>query len=59
MAILTPQEHFGFRLGDDRKLARWPKIVEYFELLARESTRVRIADLGKSTLGNRMIAAII
>jgi hypothetical protein len=25
--ILSPEQFFGFRMGTDRKLARWDKIV--------------------------------
>ena len=58
-APIDPATFAGHRIGDDYKLVKWPKIVEYFELLARDSARVRIADLGKTTLGNRLIAAVI
>jgi hypothetical protein len=56
---VDPATFAGHRIGEDFKLVKWPKIVEYFELLARESTRIRIADLGKTTQGNRLIAAVI
>ena len=58
-APVDPATFAGHRIGDDYKLVKWPKIVEYFELLARDSARVRIADPGKTTLGNRLIAAVI
>lgn len=35
--ITPPEKFFGFRLGADRKMARWDKIVEYFQLMERES----------------------
>jgi hypothetical protein len=54
-----PASFFGHRMGEDYRLARWPRIVQYFELLASQSDRVRLVDLGKTTLGNRMVAAII
>ena len=28
--ITTPDEFFGFKIGADKKLARWDKITEYF-----------------------------
>jgi hypothetical protein len=58
-APVDPADFAGHRIGEDFKLVKWPRVVEYFELLARDSNRVRIADLGKTTGGNRMIAAII
>jgi hypothetical protein len=48
-AIPTPEQYFGFRMGTDRKLARYDKIVEYFQLIASESGRVRFHNLGPTT----------
>jgi hypothetical protein len=39
--VTSPEKFFGFRLGTDKKLARWDKIVEYYELLEKESDRIR------------------
>jgi len=58
-SVSTPEQFVGHRIGEDRKLVDYPRIVEYFELLARESDRVRVVDIGQTTLGNRMIAAVI
>ena len=58
-APVDPATFVGHRIGEDFRLVKWPKILEYFDLLATESDRVRIAELGKTTLGNRMIAAVI
>ena len=33
--VTTPEKFFGFQLGADRKIARWDKIVDYFNLLER------------------------
>jgi hypothetical protein len=54
--IPTPEQFLGFRVGTDKKLVRWDKIVEYFDKIAANSDRVRLRDLGKSTSGNRFIA---
>ena len=32
--ITSPEQYFGFQMGEDRKLARWDKIVEYFYKVA-------------------------
>ena len=37
IAVTSPETFFGFRLGSDRQIARWDKIVDYFELLQKES----------------------
>src|SRR4030095_2416801 len=47
--IPTPQQFLGFRVGEDKKLARWDKIVEYMRVIANRSDRVRLRDLGKTT----------
>ncbi|HXE76119.1 MAG TPA: M14 metallopeptidase family protein [Candidatus Xenobia bacterium] len=58
-ALPTPEEFAGFRMGEEGKLVRWEKIVEYFNLAAQESDRVIVQELGKSTLKNPFIMAII
>jgi len=57
--INSPEVFFGFQLGSDHKLARWDKIVEYFQLLAQESNRIQVVDMGTSTEGNPFLLAII
>ena len=37
----TPQQFFGFRIGTDGELARYPKILEYFQHLAKTTDRVK------------------
>jgi hypothetical protein len=51
-AVQTPEEYFGFRIGTDKKLARWDKIVDYMQLVANNSDRVRFRNLGPTTNGN-------
>ncbi len=50
--IPTPEKFFGHRVGEDKKLARWDKIVEYLNLVAKNSDRMRVHELGKTTEGN-------
>ena len=50
--IPTPETFFGFRMGADRKLARWEKMLEYYRLVDQASDRVQVVEVGKSTLGN-------
>ena len=54
-AIPTPEAYFGFKIGADQKLARWDKIVAYFQEVAKGSDRVRYRDLGKTTNGNPFV----
>ena len=57
--VVTPEAHFGFRMGADRQLAPADAIERYFEQVAAASDRVELVDLGKTTDGNRTVAAII
>ncbi|MFQ5792082.1 MAG: M14 family zinc carboxypeptidase, partial [Acidobacteriota bacterium] len=57
--VTPPEKFFGFQLGSDKKLARWDTIVEYYELLEKESDRIQVIDMGPSTEGNPYLLAII
>jgi hypothetical protein len=57
--VPAPEEVLGFRPGDDRKLASWAQTVEYFRRLAAASPRVRVEELGKTTLGAPFVLATI
>ncbi len=56
--IQSPEEFFGHKMGEDKKLARWDKIVEYFWVLDK-SPSVKVVELGLSTEGNSFLLAII
>jgi len=55
----TPEKFLGHRVGEDRKLADYNQIKGYFELLAKESPKIKVVNIGKTTLGKDMIMAII
>ena len=57
--IPSPETHFGFRMGADRRLASADAIERYFERVAMQSDRVKILDLGQTTEGHRTIAAVV
>jgi hypothetical protein len=57
--ILSPEQHFGFRMGADRRLATAEAIERYFETVDAASNRVMLTDLGPTTDGHRTPAAII
>jgi len=57
--IPSPEEFFGFKIGEDRKLADWDQIVEYYKLVAKNSDRVIVEELGKTSEGNPFIVAYI
>lgn len=58
-AIPSPRSVFGFNPGDDRTIADWKQITDYFARLDKASDRVSVQAIGKSTLGRTMIAAFI
>lgn len=58
-SIPTPKSVLGFTPGDDRTIAGWSQITDYFERLDRASDRVLVQTLGQSTLKRPLIVAII
>ena len=57
--IPAPNDTLGFTPGDDRKLASWAKIVEYFQKLDAASDRVMFQEIGKTTEGKPFVFATI
>ena len=57
--IPSPREFFGFEIGEDCRLARWDRIVEYFRVLGERSDRVRVEVLGETTEGNPFLLVYI
>ena len=58
-SVPTPSEVLGFTPGDDRKLASWTQVVDYFGRLDRASDRVIFQELGKSTMDKPFVMATI
>jgi len=54
--LQSPEQCLGHKVGDDHKLVRWDKIVEYMKVAAANSDRVRFRELGKTSNGNPFIA---
>ncbi len=58
--ITSPEQFFGFRLGSDRKIARWDRIVEYYALLEKESGgKLKAVNMGPTTMGHPFLLVII
>ena len=57
--IPTPEDFFGHKMGADRKLAHWDKLVEYYELIDAASDRVRVVHMGPSTLGEPFLSIFV
>ncbi len=58
-AIPSPKSVLGFTPGDDRTIADWSQITDYFSRLDRASDRVSVETLGQSTLKRPLIVAFI
>jgi Zinc carboxypeptidase len=58
-SVPAPADVLGFTPGDDRKLASWASVVDYFQKLAAASDRVKFAELGQTTLGRPFVLATI
>jgi hypothetical protein len=57
--IPAPEDVLGFRPGDDRKLASWAKVIEYFQKLDAASDRGKFEQIGKTTKGAPFVYATI
>jgi len=56
--IPNPETFFGHKPGADFKLIRWEKIHEYFDILGKNSDRILVHELGKTTMGNPFLLAV-
>jgi hypothetical protein len=57
--VPAPRSVIGFEPGQDRKLADWAQITDYFKKLDAASDRVIVRELGKTTLGRPFLLAVI
>jgi len=57
--IPKPEEDLGFKVGADRKVADMHQIISYFQKLAKASERILLKEVGRTTMGNPFIVAII
>lgn len=58
-SLPSPERFFGHQMGADRKLVPWDRLHEYYQLLARQSPKVKLVELGKSSEGRPFIALFI
>ncbi|MEN3331686.1 MAG: hypothetical protein V7641_1051 [Blastocatellia bacterium] len=58
-AVPAPRDVLGFAPGDDRRLADWPQIVDYFKRLDSASGRVSVHQPGLTTERRPFIVAFI
>ncbi|HEY0385139.1 MAG TPA: M14 family zinc carboxypeptidase, partial [Pyrinomonadaceae bacterium] len=58
-SIPSPRSVLGFTPGDDRTIADWRQITDYFQRLDAASDRVTVQTLGETTLHHPFIVAFI
>ncbi len=57
--VPAPKDVLGWTPGDDRKLASWAQVIEYFQKLDAASDRVKFEEIGKTTMGAPFVYATI
>jgi hypothetical protein len=57
--VPTPKDVLGWTPGEDRKLASWAQVLDYFKKLDAASDRVQFQEIGKSTMGAPFVYATI
>src|SRR5688500_9844548 len=57
--VPAPKDVLGFTPVDDRKLASWASIVDYFKKLDTASDRMIFEEIGKTTMGAPFVYATI
>jgi len=57
--VTSPEEFFGFRMGEYRKLAEWVKLVEYYNLVDEQSDRIKVVNMGATEMGYPFLALYI
>ncbi|MDX2414971.1 MAG: M14 family zinc carboxypeptidase [Bacteroidales bacterium] len=57
--ITSPKEQFGINIGDNYNLITYSKMLEYWKIIASESPRMVLEDIGVTAEGRRQVMAII
>ena len=57
--LTTPMAEWGHNIGDDYFLANYQQLIAYWKKLEKESPRLHVVEIGKSSEGRPMLMAII
>ncbi len=57
--IPSPKSVLGFHPTDDKTIADWTQITNYFQKLDQASDKVKVQEIGKTTLGKPFVVAFI
>ena len=55
----SPRSVLGFTPADEKTIADWTQIVDYFSKLDKASDKIAVREIGKTTLGKPLIVAFI
>ncbi|HEY0658819.1 MAG TPA: hypothetical protein VGD05_10105, partial [Pyrinomonadaceae bacterium] len=55
----SPKSVLGFHPTDDKTIADWSQITDYFQKLDAASDKVKVQEIGVTTLGKPMIVAYV
>lgn len=58
-AAPTPESFFGHRMGTDRELEPYNKLVAYYQQLEKTTDRIKVVEIGKSTEGRPYLAMFV
>src|SRR6478672_1533688 len=58
-ALTTPEQEWGHKIGDDYFLVNYQQLMAYWNKLAKQSNRLHVVDIGKSSEGRPMYMAVI
>jgi len=57
--VTAPGEYLGYGVGADYRLTTYQKAIGYFELIAGQTDRMTVRDMGPTSMGERQRYAII
>jgi hypothetical protein len=57
--LVSPEVHFGFQPGSDRNLFNYEELIAYLDKLDKNSSRLKLIEIGKSPMGKPMYIAFI
>jgi hypothetical protein len=57
--VTSPQEQFGFNIGDDYHLLTYSQLMDYWRKLDEQSPRMRLVEMGKTAEGRPQLMAVI
>ena len=57
--LTTPMAEWGHNIGDDHFLANYQQLMAYWRKLEKESNRLHVVEIGKTSEGRPMLMAII